>query len=66
MNASLSEKALDERAPLQGAAEQVAEELPRLEALGVDEVFWSMDYDPVEPEAQIERMERLLKAASTR
>lgn len=64
VNNSLTDEPLDERGLLGGSVEQVAEELPRLEELGVDEVFWSMDYVPTPPEAQIARMERLLAATS--
>lgn len=66
VNNSLTDKPLDQPEPLAGSVEQVAEELPRLAALGVGEVFWSMDYNPTEPEAQIDRMERLLREVSAR
>jgi probable F420-dependent oxidoreductase len=64
VNGSLHDKPLDEREPLAGSPEQVAEDLPRLAAYGVDEVFWSMDYDPVEPNAQLTLMEQLVEVAA--
>jgi alkanesulfonate monooxygenase SsuD/methylene tetrahydromethanopterin reductase-like flavin-dependent oxidoreductase (luciferase family) len=61
VNNSLKGLPVDDRPPLGGSADQVAEDLHRLRALEVDEVFWSMDYDPVPPDAQLERMTELLK-----
>jgi probable F420-dependent oxidoreductase len=61
VNNSLTDSPLDQRGPLEGSVEQVVEELPRLYALDVNEVFWSMEYTPIEPEIQIQRMERLLQ-----
>jgi probable F420-dependent oxidoreductase len=65
VNNSLTDKPVDERDPLSGSVEQVAEDVSRLDALGVDEVFWSMDYVPVEPEAQLELMGELAKVTGT-
>jgi probable F420-dependent oxidoreductase len=48
VNGAVTAKALDERAPLTGSAEQVAPELDRLERLGVDHVFWAVPGDPDE------------------
>ncbi|WP_419995184.1 hypothetical protein [Streptomyces boninensis] len=66
VNGSLSDAdvAEGERAPLTGSPEQVAEnDLPRLVELGVGEAFWSMDDEPVLPDDQLNRMERLIAAA---
>jgi probable F420-dependent oxidoreductase len=57
VNGSITEQAVADRRPLTGSAEQVAEDLLRLEALGVDHVFWHMDGDPAE---HVGRMEQLL------
>jgi probable F420-dependent oxidoreductase len=59
VNGPVTEKPLSERQPLTGNAEQIAEDLGRLEPLGIDEVFWSMSTDPDE---QIEVMRGLLAA----
>jgi probable F420-dependent oxidoreductase len=48
------------RAPATGPIEAVAEDLARLEALGVDEVLWSMEVAVAD---QIDRIERLLRVA---
>lgn len=66
VNNSLTDKPVDERDPLSGSVEQVAEDISRLDALGVDEVFWSMDYVSVEPEAQIDLMSQLIEATGIR
>ncbi|NGN64258.1 TIGR03619 family F420-dependent LLM class oxidoreductase [Streptomyces sp. A7024] len=63
INASLYDEPVEERGLLSGSPEQVAEDLPQVAALGVDEAFWSMDYDPVLPGDQLARMERLVAAA---
>lgn len=47
----------DERAPLTGSVDQVADDLTRLEQLEVDEVFWQMDSHP---DDQLEALEELL------
>jgi probable F420-dependent oxidoreductase len=51
-----------DRMPLTGAPEQVAEDLPRLEALGVEHVFWG-NFEAGDPERQLGFMERLLAQA---
>lgn len=57
VNGSISERPLDERMPLTGSAEQVAEDLAEVRALGVDHVFWNpFDGDP---DAMVERIARL-------
>ncbi|GAA1593367.1 LLM class F420-dependent oxidoreductase [Actinomadura kijaniata] len=48
VNGPVTARPLDGRAPLTGSAEQVAADLERLDALGVDHVFWSMTGDPAE------------------
>lgn len=45
-------------ASVAGSPEQVAEALPRLERLGVTEVFWGMEFQAAE---QLQHMARLLK-----
>ncbi|NUR93413.1 MAG: TIGR03619 family F420-dependent LLM class oxidoreductase [Nonomuraea sp.] len=40
VNGGISDSPLDQRMPLTGSAEQVAEDLTELEKLGVDHVFW--------------------------
>jgi probable F420-dependent oxidoreductase len=40
VNGTVSERPLDERAPLTGSPEQVAEDLSRARALGADHVLW--------------------------
>ncbi|UYM05880.1 LLM class flavin-dependent oxidoreductase [Solicola gregarius] len=42
-----TDRAVDDRAPLTGAVEQVADDLVELDRLGVDHVFWAM-LDPAE------------------
>lgn len=46
VNGAVTAAPLDDRGPLTGSAEQVAEDLPRLDALGVEHVFWAMPEDP--------------------
>jgi probable F420-dependent oxidoreductase len=57
VNGSITTKPLDERAPLTGSVEQVAEELAQVRSMGADHVFWSMDTEPAE---QLAVMEQLL------
>lgn len=54
--------AVDERAPLTGAVEQVAEDLVELDRLGADHVFWSM----IDQDEQIEVLGRLGEAYAER
>ncbi|WP_188190840.1 TIGR03619 family F420-dependent LLM class oxidoreductase [Nonomuraea sp. SYSU D8015] len=57
VNGSITERPLDERMPLTGSAEQVAEDLAKARALGVDHVFWNpFDGDPDE---MVERIREL-------
>jgi probable F420-dependent oxidoreductase len=58
VNGPVTPKALDERAPLTGSVEQVAEDLAELRALGVDHVFWLMP--EVRPDEQLQALEQLL------
>ncbi|WP_221446373.1 LLM class flavin-dependent oxidoreductase [Lipingzhangella halophila] len=44
VNFPLTDRPVDQHGPLAGSAEQVTEDLPRLEALRINEVFWSMDH----------------------
>jgi probable F420-dependent oxidoreductase len=62
VNGSITDAPLDEREPLTGSVEQVAEDLVVLEPLGVNEVMWSMD---TEPDEQLDAMRRLLAAVRT-
>ncbi|SDS56879.1 probable F420-dependent oxidoreductase, Rv2161c family [Friedmanniella luteola] len=49
VNGTISERSLDERAPLLGSVDQVATDLERAESLGVSHVFWnSLEEDPLE------------------
>jgi probable F420-dependent oxidoreductase len=61
VNGPITDKPLDDRDPLTGSVEQVADDVGLLESLSVDEVFWSMD---AEPDEQIETMRRLLGAVT--
>jgi hypothetical protein len=58
VNGSVTNKPLDDRAPLTGSVEQVAGDLSELNQLGVDHVFW-MNYD--DAGEQLDAMEQLLK-----
>ncbi|MGH8931324.1 MAG: TIGR03619 family F420-dependent LLM class oxidoreductase [Egibacteraceae bacterium] len=60
VNGSITTKPLDERAPLTGSVEQVAEDLAQARSVGADHVFWSMDTEPAE---QLAVMEQLLAQA---
>lgn len=57
VNGPITERALVERAPLTGSADQIVDDLARLETFGVNEVMWSMD---AEPDRQIAAIEGLL------
>jgi hypothetical protein len=49
VNGTLSDRPLDERGPLLGSVEQVADDLERAEALGVGHVYWnSLTEDPLD------------------
>lgn len=52
----------EERAPLTGSVEQVADDLGELDRLGVDHVFWSM----IEPDEQLDVLGRLGAAYAER
>jgi probable F420-dependent oxidoreductase len=54
----MTERRPADRAPLTGSADQVAEDLPRLERLGVDHVFWGT-VEGGDPDQQLGFMERL-------
>lgn len=56
VNGSVRTAARDQRAPLTGSVGQVADDVARAAALGVDEVFWAMS---TPPEEQLEAMARL-------
>jgi probable F420-dependent oxidoreductase len=58
VNGSVTEAAQDERGPLTGSPEQVAEDLDRAEALGVQHVYWHPDGDPLEQLPLIARLKR--------
>ncbi|HEY7488517.1 MAG TPA: TIGR03619 family F420-dependent LLM class oxidoreductase [Streptosporangiaceae bacterium] len=62
VNGTITEQPLDEREPLTGSVDQVADDLPKLEPFGVTEVLWAMSSPPDE---QITAMERLLAATGT-
>lgn len=57
VNGNLTEESLDERGPLLGSPEQVADDLERAAGIGVEHVFWnSVDGDPA---AQLPLLARL-------
>lgn len=58
MNGPVTTAYLDERAPLTGSVEEVAEDLAELRSLGADQVFWSMV--GTKPDAQLHALELLL------
>jgi probable F420-dependent oxidoreductase len=58
VNGTITDEPVERRQPLTGSVEQVLEDLPALEALGVAEVFWS---GSAEPDDQVRRLERLLR-----
>jgi probable F420-dependent oxidoreductase len=58
VNGPVTARPLDDRQPLTGSAEQVAEDLAELRALGVDQVFWLMADLPADE--QLDGLERLL------
>jgi probable F420-dependent oxidoreductase len=53
VNGGVTPQALDERGPLTGSSEQVAEDLDRLDKLGADHVFWAMPGEPSESVASV-------------
>lgn len=50
-----ADRPVDDRGPLTGAVEQVAEDLAELDRLGVDHVFWAM----LDPAEQLDILEQL-------
>jgi probable F420-dependent oxidoreductase len=56
VNGDVTDKPLDERAPLTGSPEQVAGDLAALDELDVRHVLWMSDVEPAE---RLRRMERL-------
>jgi probable F420-dependent oxidoreductase len=58
VNGSITNKPLDERAPLTGSVEQVAGDLSEVDSLRGDHVFW---YHYEDADEQLGAMERLLK-----
>lgn len=63
VNGSITDKPLDGRMPLTGSVEQVLEDLAELRSAGAGHVFWAMD---IEPDRQLEAMERLSVLSSAR
>ncbi|MEV0237249.1 TIGR03619 family F420-dependent LLM class oxidoreductase [Nonomuraea sp. NPDC050786] len=60
VNGVITDRPLDERMPLTGSVEQVAEDLAEVRGMGVDHVFWhTFDADPDE---MVERVGRLTTA----
>lgn len=47
VNGNVTEEPLDERGPLLGSPEQVAEDLHEVERLGVEHVYWNTDGEPL-------------------
>jgi probable F420-dependent oxidoreductase len=62
VNGPITETPRGDRQPLTGSVDQIIDELPDLEDLGITEVFWSMGA-AVSPDEQIAAMTRLLAAA---
>jgi probable F420-dependent oxidoreductase len=59
VNGSVTEESLDERGPLLGSPEQVADDLERAAALGVKHVYWnSVDGDPTRQLPLLARLRR--------
>ncbi|WP_327584740.1 TIGR03619 family F420-dependent LLM class oxidoreductase [Nonomuraea sp. NBC_00507] len=57
VNGVITDRPLDERMPLTGSPEQVAEDLAEARALGVDHVFWHpFDGDPDEMVGRIQQL----------
>jgi len=52
----------EQRTPLTGPMEQVAEDLARLRGLGVNHVFWDMNFAGTSPDEQVRLLEPLMKA----
>ena len=47
VNGNVTEEPLDERGPLMGSPEQVADDLETAEGLGVEQVYWNTDGEPL-------------------
>jgi probable F420-dependent oxidoreductase len=59
VNGNVTEESLDERGPLLGSPEQVADDLEQAAALGVQHVYWnSVDGDPVRQLPLLARLRR--------
>jgi probable F420-dependent oxidoreductase len=59
VNGNVTEESLNERGPLLGSPEQVADDLERAAALGVQHVYWnSLDGDPVRQLPLLARLRR--------
>ena len=59
VNGTLAEQPLDERGPLLGSVEQVAEDLERAASMGVGHVYWNgITADPLEQVPLIARLRR--------
>ena len=59
VNGNVTEESLDERGPLLGSPEQVADDLERAAALGVQHIYWiSLDGDPVSQLPLLARLQR--------
>lgn len=56
VNGAVSESPADERAPLTGSVEQVADDVARLASLHVDHVLWATAPDPDEQLRNIARL----------
>jgi probable F420-dependent oxidoreductase len=62
VNGTVTDTPVEDRAPGTGSVEQVADDVARLDALGISQTFWSMATAPAK---QLEAMERLLDLAAT-
>jgi len=55
--------AADQRKPLTGSTDQIAEDLTRLRGLGVNHVFWDMNFSGTSADDQLRLLESLKKAS---
>jgi probable F420-dependent oxidoreductase len=60
VNGPVTDKAVDDAPPLTGSAEQIAEQLPQVEELGIDHVIWNMI--GADPDAQLSGLRSLVRA----
>lgn len=59
VNGAVTEKAVDGAPPLTGSAEQIAEQLPQVAELGIDQIIWNMI--GIQPDAQLSALRLLVR-----